>query len=99
MPVKTYTAKGNYDLTWDSDKLTATVNGKIYNVIKDCLGDDITEAERRVLAYTPLASYNAREVYTAGVGRGMDVVIHIYDYEYRNNFRECSYTLSIGEQE
>lgn len=98
MPIKTYTSAGEYDLVWDSDKLTATVNGKIYNVIKGYNKSDLTEAERRMLSYSPLASYQAREVYTPGVGKGMSVIIRVMNYGNRSA-HEYSYTLSIGEHE
>lgn len=98
MPIKKYTAGGNYDLVWDSDKLTATVNGQTYNKITGFNGRAITEAERLMLKAYRLESYQAREVYSPGVGTHMHVMVSIVDYGY-NYAHEHGFTLEIGESE
>lgn len=98
MPIKTYTSAGEYDLVWDSDKLTATVNGQTYNKITGFDGRAITETERLMLKANRLDSYQARKVYCPKMGTAMHVIIEVVDHRLYDS-QWHGFTLEIGESE
>lgn len=82
MTIYVLSKRGEYDLTWDAQNLTATVNGKIYSHLTGFRGDAITKNEEKIIRGHKPSSYIATDRTIPGLGTETYVYINfeIRDY-------------------